>query len=209
MDRNRKPPQWVNDLLRRFGRNPWGEPIYRVVWAETQSQLVGARWPDGKSEYRMIPKYPGVQRWILEKWLSTEKLGASRVLWAAQNTDAESGLVQPFPWKGDYECALVLELPKSKTFMPLSPGFMDHVCRMIERSNSFTVGERMAAHKAAEEKKDKEVKNVRRDIVDNAMSAFAGQQASFSGQQHRGGFKSKVFKNPVPYTGFGQRQGGR
>jgi len=206
MDHNRKAPAWVNAMLARFGKNQWGEPIYRVVWSETQTHIVGAMW-DGVPGYRRRLKYPGIQRWILEKWLSPMEAGASRALWETQSKDEESRLVQPFPWKGTYECSLVLELPKSKAFMPLSPGFMDYVCRLIERSRQYTIGERIAAHREADEKKAKEVRNIRHDIIDNAMGAFAGQQPSFAGQKHRGGHKTEVSKKPKPYTGFRQRQG--
>lgn len=190
-------------MLARFGKNPWGEQVYRVVWAESRSELLGALWAEGPG-YRHVAVYPGIKRWILEKWLPPDQAGYFFAMWHKQGRDEHSGLMQQFPYRGVYECVRVLETPKTRKFMPLSPGFMDFVCRLVEKSRKLTPWERYVAHREAQERKAAEAKRIRTDRVGDVISAFAGTQASYQGQQHRGGFKSEINPNPRPYTGFRQ-----
>jgi len=59
-----KTYHWVDKLLTKFGTNPAGKNIYRVVWSEDRLAI----------EYgKEIRKYgDGKERWILEKWMPPE-----------------------------------------------------------------------------------------------------------------------------------------
>src|SRR5258708_34792444 len=91
---DRRTPEWTTEVLAKFGQNHYGENIYRVVWGESRMEMVGGLWlnrlHDDESnrlvnrgrmvvdsnpvlsqsaEYRTVPRYPGKERWVLEKWL--------------------------------------------------------------------------------------------------------------------------------------------
>lgn len=65
-----QPQEWFGGSLAQFGTNPYGQEIYRVVYAPTRMYLVGGRWIDreqGKivrtvDEYRWIPRYQDSDR---------------------------------------------------------------------------------------------------------------------------------------------------
>ena len=62
--------------MSRFGLNPYGQPMWRIVFADSVRRLVGGRWPDGAEEYRMAKVYTGPHakgRWVLESWISAEE----------------------------------------------------------------------------------------------------------------------------------------
>ena len=60
--------------MKRYGENPYAEPLYRVVFSDSRTDLLGGKWPDGTCEYREVLRYPGIRgQWILEKWCSAEE----------------------------------------------------------------------------------------------------------------------------------------
>ncbi|MGH3181505.1 MAG: hypothetical protein ACRDOE_06305, partial [Streptosporangiaceae bacterium] len=82
----RQAPRWIGGLLRgRYGRTPFGEPRFRLVWAESRLERSGGEWVDwdvsvapsdrGRSgqaplrrvaAMRRVKKYPGEQCWLIE-----------------------------------------------------------------------------------------------------------------------------------------------
>jgi hypothetical protein len=59
--------------MARFGLNPHGDPMWRLVYSDSVRRLIGGKWPDGKEEYRLAKCYPGKNakgKWVLESWLS-------------------------------------------------------------------------------------------------------------------------------------------
>lgn len=107
--RGRKAPAWLQRLLtRRYGRNPYGEPRYRLVWAPSRYERSGGLWvdwaahvaaperlPDSpeharknspatpvrrRAELRWVQKYPGEECWLIERWLPAWAYGTPE-LW--------------------------------------------------------------------------------------------------------------------------------
>lgn len=93
----------------RFGLNPYGAPMWRIVYADSVKRLIGGRWPDGHEEYRMTKAYtgPGAKgKWVLESWISAfEHTGCTpdeyRIKFQAPNcvTTIQS---EPYPFEGTY-----------------------------------------------------------------------------------------------------------
>jgi hypothetical protein len=93
----------------RFGLNPFGKPMWRIVFADSVRNLVGGRWPDGKEEYRLARFYTGKGakgKWVLESWISAfEHTGCTpedyRIRFQAPNcvTSIQS---EPYPLQGTY-----------------------------------------------------------------------------------------------------------
>lgn len=91
--------------MKRFGENPYSEPLYRVVFSDSRTDLIGGKWPDGVCEYREVRRYPDIHAWILEKWMSPEEYAGKREAYEAQQLDRESGLYTcgPYPSRGEYQ----------------------------------------------------------------------------------------------------------
>src|SRR6185312_9009970 len=135
MDRNRKAPEYVNQALRRFGLNPWGEPIYRVVWSEARHKTVGGEFHDGfrvVREYRYVPMYRNLARWVLEVWKDTP---ISPAQWEAAEHDPISGLLRsgPYPYRGEYWGNIVIQRANGD-FLELSPGLVNYFATLIDKS---------------------------------------------------------------------------
>jgi hypothetical protein len=95
--------------MARFGLNPHGAPMWRIVFADSVRNLVGGRWPDGKEEYRLARFYngPGAKgKWVLESWISAlEHTGCTadeyRIKFQAPNC-VTTIQHEPYPYDGTY-----------------------------------------------------------------------------------------------------------
>lgn len=124
----RSAPAWLQRLLlRRYGRTPFGEPRYRLVWAPSRLEPSGGEWTDWQAntsladrntgqqvpwrrrlELRWVTKYPGETCWLIERWVPAESYG-SPALWyrpiAEGGTRLACGICAcgDYPHFGDYE----------------------------------------------------------------------------------------------------------
>ena len=104
-----KPSHWPMSMA-RFGKNPMGENIYRVVFAPTVRKLVFGQFSDGYIGARLRKSYPAIgNKWIIEKWISgfedTRMTPAEYEKWGPR--DPQSGMLinGPYPYNGTYnEC---------------------------------------------------------------------------------------------------------
>lgn len=93
-----------------WGKNPHGKPLYRVIWSESRTYILGGCWPDGAIEYRHSPYYGTRQEWVLEKWLTAKEYAGSEDEWNLSQIDenlARHGMavyaMGPYPANGWYE----------------------------------------------------------------------------------------------------------
>ena len=99
----RECPQWFAAALARFGSNPYGEPMFKLVWSTEERHVIGGFWArDGSVGYKEVPSISGHPCWALLGWESAEKQG-SYATWETENAD-ETGLSQIgcFPHYGRY-----------------------------------------------------------------------------------------------------------
>lgn len=128
-------PSWVETDLKRFGRNPHGDNIYRVVWSERKMLML-----DGE----LFPEYDPPHHWILEKWLAPEQYAGSEVTY--NMTEQRMG---PYPRGGEWvEVSPQPFVPG----VPLTKDVLNLVCTLIERGKAYTAGERAAALKERQDK---------------------------------------------------------
>ena len=101
-----KTPQLLPTIpMKRFGENIYSEPLYRVVFSDSRTDLLGGKWPDGECAYRETPSYPGIRgKWILEKWCTPEEYAGTLEQYTHEQWDAESKLLTcgPYPNRGEY-----------------------------------------------------------------------------------------------------------
>lgn len=92
---NKKTPGWVEKRLRKYGRNPYGENIYRVIWSETRHTIC-----DGKLTLEYGEFQP---QWMLEKWKSAEEYaGMGPIEWDMRTRDPITNeyIIGPYPSEG-------------------------------------------------------------------------------------------------------------
>src|ERR1051326_3635063 len=137
----RKTPAWIEQRLTRYGRNFWGGPLFRVVWSDTRIS-----W--SLLHQRMMPRYPELHCWVLERWCAPEQYG-SRHAWETLR-DWEEGsptfgrpVLGPYPARGDYEPIYKCEELPSSAAQPRS--VLELFCRLIEAGKAHTRSERWAA----------------------------------------------------------------
>ena len=101
----REAPAWFNaELARIGGTNPYGEPVFRLVWSTTQQTVIGGRWEQSGFEgYKIVPGVPGEPCWALMVWEPREMQGSPQ-MWEYDYRDPETGYMQcgGYPKYGRY-----------------------------------------------------------------------------------------------------------
>jgi len=98
-----RTPQLLPTIpMHRYGLNPFGKPMYRVVWSDSRTYLLGGNWEGGSFEVRETELYDGVHAWILEKWQSAEQFAGSREAWDQKERDTNTPSLGPYPSEGEY-----------------------------------------------------------------------------------------------------------
>lgn len=99
------PPSLQRHLAKAGGKNPYGEPLFRLVWGASRIVWRHGEWED-KTEFgirrvveaRQVFKYARqLERWHIEKWHPPEYYG-DREAW-------------PTEWKGGQVCETLGEFP--------------------------------------------------------------------------------------------------
>lgn len=85
--------------MARFGLNPYGGNLYRIVFAPSRRRLICGEWSDGSTKAQWMRAYPDMGNiWIMEKWCSAEEFGGTKKRW-----DLECQSLGPWPDRGEYE----------------------------------------------------------------------------------------------------------
>lgn len=106
-ERNVRAPRELYRLITDFGgRNPHGDPMYRLVWGWERKEWKGGMRENGTAFLALVPKYPKRERFHLEVWMPPEKYG-DREQWAKDTHKLIDGqiveILGPYPAEGDYE----------------------------------------------------------------------------------------------------------
>lgn len=103
----RNCPEWFQrELTRIGGTNPYGEPVFKLVWSTEPKRTIGGRFPDGYIGYRRFPEIHSAPCWALMVWESREVAGGSPLRWEMDFRDEETGMmdVGGYPKHGAYRC---------------------------------------------------------------------------------------------------------
>lgn len=168
--------------MKRYGLNPYGENLYRIVFAPTVMRLVGGVWPDNAAEYRLRPKYRELGNvWVLEKWISALKdSGMTEETYNLMFTEPGTGLLLngPYPKRGVYQHV--------HTFESVQPGdcnleWLIGIINKAEYNDPQKVKEAVEAHYLKKEKDDDAVQF---DRLKEALPAFGARAANIGGHVH-------------------------
>jgi hypothetical protein len=162
--------------MKRFGENPFSESLYRVVFSDSRTDLLGGKWPDGDCAYREVPRYPGIRgQWILEKWCSPAEYAGTPEQYTREQWDAESGLLTcgPYPHRGEY--AHCYTFP----FMP-GDGMICQVIGALKVSRDLTAAQHKQGIMEPLERQQKQQDQRFDDIFKEAMGPFSKADAVVS-----------------------------
>jgi len=85
------PPQWAESMLSVFGNNPFGEPMYRIIWSENKDIFF---CNEVAPEYLYLAE----PTWVLEVWTDPEKDAGPRAHWGKLQQE----LMGDYPRFGTY-----------------------------------------------------------------------------------------------------------
>lgn len=198
-------PQHYPISMARFGLNPYGANIYRIVFAPSVRHLIGGRWRDGSVEYRSRPTYSKIgNEWILERWVSAKEFcGMTREEYEIRFR-GESGLftMGPYPYEGTYTLCGDAALKKDAipSIGKLIEG-IEHGRRNMSHARTMENYRLIAEDLAAEEKSQDDLILSR---IQEKRPAFGNRPTSFRGGVHS--TKSKVeMHHAAPFKGGGMK----
>jgi len=146
----------------RYGLNPYGEPLYRIVFTQSRRHLVGGAWAGEGNTYHWVPKYRQITApWILERWRPEV---VSRKKWETEMVDPVSGwpLLGPYPSRGDYD--MVWEFDSG-----VAADSLDNIVANVERRMLRQVAENQAMLRREYEQEEKDQKRESSDEVRDCL----------------------------------------
>jgi hypothetical protein len=193
-----KPSHWPMPMA-RFGLNPYGEPLYRVVFAPSVRRLVHGRFADGYTGAKLRRSYASVgDNWILEKWISgaedTRMTPAEYERYGPR--DPQSGMLinGPYPYRGTYN--LVHEFASAGQVHGVHL-----IIELIERGANRTPGEVIRNNRMLDERNEKEAAEKRFLRVRETEPLYGIRPASFAGRPKSVNHKSQ--RTPVSANQLG------
>lgn len=198
-------PQHYPISMARFGLNPYGANLYRLVFAPSVRHLIGGRWRDGSVEYRSRPTYSKIgNEWILERWISAKEYCDMTAEEYEIRFRNESGLftMGPYPSEGVYTLCCDAAI---------RPEAIDSIGKLIE---GIEFGRRNKSHERIVENQQLIAADLATDekVQDDLMlsriqenrPAFGNRPTSFRGGVHS--TKSKVeMHHAAPFKGGGMK----
>ena len=191
-----KPTQWLGNpspsVMKRFGENPYGEPLFRIVFAPSVKMLCGGEFSDGYVGYRVRPAYRHIgNKWIMEKWIS----GFDHTLMTEEQynlkfRDPYTGLVStgPYPSRGVYFQCHTFE------FSQPGDGGIDTIIALVKKAKTNDPIENARAIRATREYGEKEQQQRRFDKIKDLMPVAGIRAANI------GGMVKKTKSLPVDKT---------
>jgi hypothetical protein len=186
-----EPTHWPMPMA-RFGLNPYGIPLVRIVFAPSVKMLCGGEFADGYVGYRFRPAYRHIgNKWIMEKWISAfDHTMMTEEQYNLKFRDPFTGLVStgPYPSRGVYfEC---------HTFDFLSPGDcnIEVIANLVKKAKLNDPIANARAIRATREAEEKDAQNKRFDRIKELMPVAGIRAANIGGHV-------KVTKSaPTPKT---------
>lgn len=170
-----KCPQHYQDRINQIGGfNRYGEPNFKIAWAQTETTRQGGEWEaegDQFRGYRDVYLGDGLPHWMLLQWADAGKSIAmphlrpqSDVSFYAENQCQKTGLqlLGGYPYRGSYQIALPLVAKwfeqgqlKIRAFS-LSTEVMEMMVPIIKASMEVSLEAKLRFMKEESEKEDDE-----------------------------------------------------
>lgn len=185
-ERRRCPEEFQARIDEHFGLNRFGEPLYKLVWAQSETTLrLGV---DGYEEQLLCANRPC---WSILKWLPPERFGTPDLFYFMFR-DEETGkcLLGQYPHHGAYVEVQPLFHKESRNgtlhvqSFPLSHKIIDLMIPLLHKHRVVTKREIEAARKAAEVHRNTELCSLIADKMADAMPSYLNP-VSFAGQGNK------------------------
>ena len=192
--------------MARFGTNPHGEPLYRVVFSPTVRKLVFGQFADGFVGARLRPTYREIgKKWIIEKWISgfdaCKMTPSEYERWGPR--DPQSGMLieGPYPWLGVYH--------QCWTFEGENPELasIEIAIGLIEKGAKRTHGEIKANNRELDAKAEKEAAANRFLRCREAEPLYGVRAANFAGRPKTVNHKTQRMPIAASELGFPTKRG--
>lgn len=195
-------PKWLQEKLTEIGgKNPHGEPNFRVIWGRSRLAWHGGEMTERDASGNVIrktvtcrlePAYPEfLDRWLFECWLPPEAFGTEEdweqntVVWLEGQRVETLG---PFPRRGDYDLCMVLQTPlKGKcakqggcscgdclSFIPLTETAAMGILKAAMATRDIPLQLRQIARREDEQKKSQAEEARVFDELEEKRPAFSG-----------------------------------
>jgi hypothetical protein len=178
----------------RFGMNPWQEPMYRIVLAESRRFLVhGKKFGVGASRAAWMPLYPHIANeigqntgvWVLEKWI--DAFAFTRMTAAEWNRDPDMLATGPYPSRGEYVMIGNLPIKPADTNI-------EKLIGMVNAGTKYSWAEKLAACRLRSDSEEAGKKSLMTDIIRDALPV-AGTEPLVGYGGHRGTKTAPILKS--------------
>ena len=199
---NRPCPMEIEARLATIGgRNPFGLPLFRVVWGLDRIVKIFGDWEDWQEvqvgpltnqktirlkstvrELREVPKYEPRECWHLERWCPPSDYGSPEKWyeWGKEVVNGETlDTAGPFPSEGDYELCFSLTRNGLATGEPIeliSSVVEELVRALVASKNNYTFAQRKAAIEQMRAAKDRVAVGRYEAVLRNGLRPFQGNQ---------------------------------
>ena len=174
--------------MERFGKNPYGENLWRVVWAPSRRVLAG-----DDSGFHWVHAYRQAGPvWILEKWVDPFTFcQMTREKW-----DREMLVLGPYPSRGEYIQAHIFGVS-------VADANLDKLIAWIDAGRQRSYAEHLTAAREEYAAEEAEASAQRQAIIRNALPAFGTSPVAGYG----GGSGTKTRSLPYVARGWQPKPG--
>lgn len=183
------PENYAERLRFIGGENRYGDPNFKLVWAQYETFIAGGIWSVDEQYYkgyRRLLLGSGEPCWTLLQWHDAIEYGTPESYYV-QHYDNESGLqlLGEYPYSGRYEVLFNLRWHEfengrlSLHTMPLSMTTIERVMPIVLMARGISwMKTKAAAEELRRREEDEKTRMIERHLQDNAP-AFGGSSVSF------------------------------
>lgn len=184
---HRDVPKHIEELVVNIGgMNPFGKPMFRVVWGGTAIDMIYGQMAGGTKGQHQKLRYNGVPAWFIEIWKPADMFGTPEE-WYEKSYDLETGLhvCGDYPFQGDYCPCLKLYKKEERNgqpyldILPLTSAVIETFVPLIQRAKLLTIEERKRINAAKDEKEKQDRLKQGHDAYVNASPAFGGVAGTY------------------------------
>lgn len=187
----REAPAWFQDRLTSTGgTNPYGDPIFKLVWSQSERMTVGGYFAkDGFTGYREMPAYGPDPAWCIVMWEPAPCYGTPW-RWYSAHKDEATGLQElgAYPVNGRHR--LIQKLVHRELIngvmvtlrMEPNPLIVDLMVPAIKLWQRLSLETKKAALELEVELEEKRQQKVLKDAYDDSRVPWRGASASYTNQ---------------------------
>lgn len=180
-----------NSYLERIGgTNPYGQPMFRLVWGGTAKHVIFGQAATGKKGQHETLRYHGIPAWFLEFWKAPDQSaeGFYRETW---DPISEMHMLGDYPVFGEYiKIAQFYTKEQRNGKMEIVPQpvtfqFLDDLVALVNRSKDLTIGERKAQILAELAAEQNAARQLAHDAYVDAAPAFGGVAGTYESNREK------------------------